>query len=81
MFSGPDSKDSIILNPGKKVTQYQSILFSYRNNFEQRLQNQLLIKKVYLQVLHVLGKFQMKTVSLGLQRSEIKPVFTTISFL
>lgn len=81
MFSGPDAKDSIILNPGKKVTQYQSILFSYRNNFEQRLQNQLLIKKVYLQVLHVLGKFQMKTVSLGLQRSEIKPVFTTISFL
>ena len=81
MFSGPDAKDSIILNPGKKVTQYQSILFSYRNNFEQRLQNQLLIKKVYLQVLHVLGKFQMKTVSLGLQRSEIKPVFRTISFL
>ena len=81
MFSGPDAKDSIILNPGKKVTQYQSILVSYRNNFEQRLQNQLLIKKVYLQVLHVLGKFQMKTVSLGLQRSEIKPVFTTISFL
>ena len=81
MFSGPDAKDSIILNPGKKVTQYQSILVSYRNNFEQRLQNQLLIKKVYLKVLHVLGKFQMKTVSLGLQRSEIKPVFTTISFL
>ena len=29
MFSSPQLKDPIILDPGKKVTQYLSILFSH----------------------------------------------------
>ena len=29
MFSSPEEKDTIILNPGKKVTQYQNIPFSH----------------------------------------------------
>ena len=40
MFSSPEIKDPIILDPGKKVTQYQSIPFSHglkQNSFVLKL--------------------------------------------
>ena len=55
MFSSPQLKDPIILDPGKIVTQYQSTLFS--DGVKQKLSISQVIGKT--------GKFNMSLVIFG----------------